>query len=164
MRSSSPNHPSTPCLPSRRYPSLSISTHQPLQSSPLASPSSKSSPISTVQRRKSGYKAAFPLLFSNSADSRPAEEPQKAFLRERFKARCFARAKKDREKAWSRANRNSTGSVSGGSSDGDGDFEMDDDDGEDVEGEDATMQEEVRFLHPNPPLSCRFRDNTMLNV
>jgi hypothetical protein len=99
-----------------------------------------------VQRRKSGYKAAFPLLFNPSADGATAEEPQKAFLRERFKARCFARAKKDREKARRRTRRASVGSISGGSSDGDGDFEMEDEDEDaekEEEDEDAAMQDEL---------------------
>jgi hypothetical protein len=70
------------------------------------------------------------------------EEPQKAFLRERFKARCFERAKKDRERARRRVHgsRSSDGSASGGSSDGDAEM---DSEGEE-EDEDSMMQDEVR--------------------
>jgi len=68
------------------------------------------------------------------------EEPQKAFLRERFKARCFERAKKDREIARRRvsSSRSSDGSVSGGSSDAEMEFEDEEED------EDTAMQDEVR--------------------
>jgi hypothetical protein len=72
------------------------------------------------------------------------EEPQKAFLRERFKARCFERAKKDRERARRRVSgsRSSDGSISGGSSDGDAEMESE---GEEDD-EDTVMQDEVRVF------------------
>jgi hypothetical protein len=112
MHSSSPPYqcPSTPLKP-RNTP-----TYRPNISSPLAW--SKSSPIVAPQaRRRSQYKALTPHtptrgIFSNSRSSSgrlftdqsniasPAgPDPQKVFLRDRFKARCFERAAKAREKA-----------------------------------------------------------------
>lgn len=91
-----------------------------------------------MQRRRSSYKPTFPLLFNTTGHSAPVEEPQKSFLRERFKARCFERVKKDREKA----RRKASGSSDGGSSDADGDFDMDDDEESDTD--DSLMQDEVR--------------------
>jgi len=60
-------------------------------------------------------------------------------LRERFKARCFERAKKDREVARRRvsSSRSSDGSVSGGSSDAEMEFEDEEED------EDTAMQDEL---------------------
>lgn len=121
-----------------------------MNSSPLAE-SPRSSPVTAAQRRRSGYKPNFPPLGGLNLNtgmgrvSSSAEEPQKAFLRERFRARCFERAMKDRDRA-RRRSRSSYGSVSGGSSDGDEDAEMDTDGEEDpeIEDENVTMQDEVR--------------------
>ena len=124
-------------------------THQPIHSSPLAE-SSRSSPVTpviTAQRRRSGYKASFPSVGPSNGNGSDffgmTDEPQKVFLRERFKARCFERAKKDRERARRRVSgsRSSDGSISGGSSDGDAEMDSDGE-GED---EDTVMQDEVRF-------------------
>ncbi|EGO03338.1 hypothetical protein SERLA73DRAFT_174788 [Serpula lacrymans var. lacrymans S7.3] len=84
MQSSSPvsNYPSTPSR-SSYYSSLS---YQPINSSPLASPSLKSSLVSAQARRRSQYKPTTP------------EDPQRSFLRERFKVRCFERAQRQRER------------------------------------------------------------------
>jgi len=68
------------------------------------------------------------------------EEPQKAFLRERFKARCFERAARARAKAI-RGKRYAGGSEA--SSDGYDevmDYENEQESGDDV------MEDEVRFL------------------
>lgn len=148
MQNSSPspaNHPSTPGHSRKRYPSLSIQTYQPIHSSPLAE-SPKSSPVISAQRRKSSYKTGLPLTspFSIKTGSSAGtnEEPQKAFLRERLRARCIERAKKDREKARGRvtSSRSSDGSASGGSSDGDAEMDSEE---EEVD-EDTMMQDEVR--------------------
>jgi hypothetical protein len=144
---SPPNHPSTPGNSPKRHPSLSIQTYQPMHSSPLAE-SPKSSPVISAQRRKSSYKTGLPLIspfnVKTGNSNGTTEEPQKAFLRERFRARCFERAKKDREKAMRRVNssRSSDGSASGGSSDGDAEM---DSEGEEVD-EDTMMQDEVRVF------------------
>ena len=66
----------------------------------------------------------------------PVEDPQKAFLREKFKARCFERAVKAREKAI-RGKRYAGGSSSDG-------FDDIMDDGEE-EDDDDIMQDEVPF-------------------
>ena len=135
------NDPSTPGPSPRR--SLSIQTYQPINSSPLAE-SPRSSPALSAQRRRSGYKSSFPSTRPFNANGNDffstVEEPQKAFLRERFKARCFERAKKDREIARRRvsSSRSSDGSVSGGSSDAEMEFEDEEED------EDTAMQDEVR--------------------
>ncbi|KDQ60368.1 hypothetical protein JAAARDRAFT_56273 [Jaapia argillacea MUCL 33604] len=121
---SSPLHfPTTPSSRSKRH-SFGLGlpeNHQPYHSSPLAS-SPSSSPIPAAQaRRRSQYKSQttpasssarrrsslkpLPHLFALNVDPRQGspsvveEPPQKALLRERFKARCFERAKKAREKA-----------------------------------------------------------------
>lgn len=163
MRSSSPTpipaHSTTP----RRH--LSISSHQPLRSSPLASASassssprsSPSSPAWLTQRRRSNYKTAFPLLLRTPSADAQVEEPQKAFLRERFKARCFERVKKDRERARRRVSGRCAAGRRGscGSSDVDGDFDMDndEDDGDEMEDENTAMEDEVREL---PSSFCFF--------
>lgn len=149
MQSSSPtsfiHDPSTPEPLTRRYPSLSIPTrtHQPINSSPLAE-SPRSSPIVLAQRRRSSYKTPFAPLI-NASTSGSSEDPQKAFLRERFKAKCIERAKRDRDRALRR--RDSRGSLSGGSSDVDDgadvepkDVDMDDD----ADDEESFLQDEVR--------------------
>ncbi|KAF8799556.1 hypothetical protein BYT27DRAFT_7236304 [Phlegmacium glaucopus] len=118
MHSSSPAYecPSTPLA--LRNPL----TYKPLNPSPLArSPDrSKSSPVVAAQaRRRSQYKALAPntpaptrifsnprrssgRLFSdgNNLASPAGPDPQKVFLRDRFKARCFERAAKARAKAF----------------------------------------------------------------
>jgi len=145
MQSLSPtplNHPSTPAS-HRRYPSLSIQTYQPIHSSPLAE-SPRSSPVISAQRRRSSYKAPFaPISLLNAKSNDLAgttEDPQKAFLRERFKARCFERARKDRERTRRRVSdsRSSDGSFSGGSSDGDAEM-----DSEGEEEDEDVMQDEL---------------------
>ena len=150
MQSSSPSpshYPLTPGPSRKRYPSLSIETYQPIHSSPLAE-SPRSSPVISAQRRRSGYKTLIPpiSLFNANANDLvgSTEEPQKAFLRERFKARCLERAKKDRERARRRVSgsRSSDGSISGGSSDGDAEMESEDE-GED---EETMMEDEVRIF------------------
>src|ERR1700691_4472267 len=148
MQSLSPtplNHPSTPAS-HRRYPSLSIQTYQPIHSSPLAE-SPRSSPVISAQRRRSSYKAPFaPISLLNAKSNDLAgttEDPQKAFLRERFKARCFERARKDRERTRRRVSgsRSSDGSFSGGSSDGDAEM-----DSEGEKEDEDVMQDEVRVF------------------
>ncbi|KIJ63820.1 hypothetical protein HYDPIDRAFT_112790 [Hydnomerulius pinastri MD-312] len=110
MQSSSPfsQIPSTPSR-SSYYSARSHRSHQPLNSSPLASPSMSSPTSAAQERRRSQYKSAAPrtqtsyrtpettakLLFSKSV----SEDPQKTFLRERFQARCRERAQRQREKA-----------------------------------------------------------------
>ncbi|EGO29111.1 hypothetical protein SERLADRAFT_456449 [Serpula lacrymans var. lacrymans S7.9] len=107
MQSSSPvsNYPSTPSR-SSYYSSLS---YQPINSSPLASPSLKSSLVSAQARRRSQYKPTTPRFRNTSSNtsrgSNPLppcelgqEDPQRSFLRERFKVRCFERAQRQRER------------------------------------------------------------------
>jgi hypothetical protein len=65
----------------------------------------------------------------------PLEDPQKSFLREKFKARCFERALRAREKAI-RGKRYASEISSDGF-----DETMDDDE----EDDDAIMQDEVRL-------------------
>lgn len=151
MQNSSPTpfYPSTPGPSTRCYPALSIQTYQPIHSSPLAE-SPRSSPVVSAQRRRSSYKATFPTIpafkLAPGNATNTVEEPQKAFLRERFKARCFERARQDREKALRRISRGRSvdGNISGGSSDGDGDADMDSEGEEDDEN--TLMQGEVRVL------------------
>ncbi|KAF8908525.1 hypothetical protein CPB84DRAFT_1843423 [Gymnopilus junonius] len=103
MQASSPLHlPRTPSV-SRPF------QYRPLNSSPLADSPVKSSSLSA--RRKAQYKALAPTtpFFSRSSSSsrRTVSMPscsveadsQKAFLRDRLKARCIERAVKAREKA-----------------------------------------------------------------
>lgn len=66
------------------------------------------------------------------------EDPQKAFLREKFKARCFERAARAREKAVKGKRYASEASSDGF------DYAMDDDDDED---DDDIMQDEVGFSY-----------------
>ncbi|KAG1726399.1 hypothetical protein EDB19DRAFT_1752569 [Suillus lakei] len=101
MQSSSPIF-QTPSTPGRSS-YYSARSHQPLASSPLASP--KSSPVLAAQaRRQAQYKArvtsssrsASTQLPCAQAGSKTPENPQKTFLRDRFKARCLERAQKQR--------------------------------------------------------------------
>ncbi|KAH7882495.1 hypothetical protein F5I97DRAFT_1931698 [Phlebopus sp. FC_14] len=98
-----------PSTPSRSY--YSTCSHQPLNSSPLASPMMFSSPTTAAQaRRRSHYKSAAPRFSHRTPDS-PAkrffsrtkdlnsEDPQKSFLRERLQARCRESAQRQRERA-----------------------------------------------------------------
>ena len=145
MQSLSPiyNTPSTPAN------SRTPLQHRPLNSSPLAAQNTKmSSPLTSAQaRRRSQYKPQIPSTPSSagkflsrrlsSAGNTPTmveDDPQKAFLRGRFKARCIERAVKARETAL-RSRR--SGTLSEPSSD---DFPMDDDEEEDDE---DIMQDEV---------------------
>ncbi|KAF9240450.1 hypothetical protein BU15DRAFT_87658 [Melanogaster broomeanus] len=108
MQSSSPffDGPSTPSRSSY----YSARSHKPTSSSPLASPSMSSPTSAAHARRRSQYKstahhahtsyrnpdAPSKLLFGSG--SQTSEDPQKAFLRERFQARCRERAQRLREK------------------------------------------------------------------
>ncbi|KAG1771990.1 hypothetical protein EV702DRAFT_1134966 [Suillus placidus] len=103
MQSSSPifQTPSTPGRSGSSY--YSARSHQPLASSPLASP--KSSPVVAAQaRRQAQYKArvtssstsATTQFLCTQAGIKTPENPQKTFLRDRFKARCLERAQKQR--------------------------------------------------------------------
>jgi hypothetical protein len=151
MHSASPPYqcPSTPLAPRNPL------TYKPLNSSPLTCSSdwSKSSPVAAPQahRRRSQYKTLTlntpTRKFSNSRRSSgrlftdgdyittPARpDSQKLSLRNRFKARCFERAAKAREKAIKGkryANHPSSD-----------DFNMDYDDEEDDDDDDI-MQDEV---------------------
>lgn len=109
-------------------------------------PQSISSP-STSRRRSQGQRRHVALggdLFqpvpaesSSSSVAVPTEEaPRKAFLRERFKARCLERAQKDRE----RKIRGRRGAMSELSSEGDD--EMIDDE----EGDEEMINDEVRVM------------------
>ena len=151
MQDSSPTphlyNPSTPRSLTRRCPPISI-PHQPMNSSPLAE-SPRSSPITVAQRRRSGYKTPFAPLLSTSAVG-SSEDPQKTFLRERFKAKCFERAKRDRNRALKR--RRSRGSLSGGSSDADDDADMESEDADmddNADDEESFLQDEVRYRSPS---------------
>ncbi|KZP03552.1 hypothetical protein FIBSPDRAFT_807695 [Athelia psychrophila] len=156
MQDPTPFSPSTPGPSTRLYPSLSVQTHQPVHSSPLAE-SPCSSPVLSSQRRRSSYKATFaPISAFKYAPGKAhtiPEDPQKAFLRERFKTRCIERARQDREKALRRVSRRRSvdGSISGGSSDGDADADMD------SEGEDEDEDEENLM---SGELFKRIMDNT----
>ena len=78
------------------------------------------------------------------------DSPQKAFLRERFIARCLERVRKDRERAVHARRRSRSRSSEGpseGSSDGPDDAYMDDadTDADEDESDEAVMQDEVGF-------------------
>jgi len=150
MYTSSPifHYPSTPAGGRDRL------KFRPLNSSPLAesSPgSTKTSPVAAAQaRRKSQYKGHAPItplsfrsLSAGQGSSRRGDytpplpvkdDPQKALLRGRFKARCLERAVRAREKAI-RGKRSLRMSSE--------DFKMDDDE---EEGDDEIMRDEVRFF------------------
>ena len=152
MYSASPPYqcPSTPLAPRNPL------TYKPLNSSPLTCSSDwfKSSPVAAAQahRRRSQYKTLTPntptrkisnprrssgTLFTDggyiATPARP--DSQKLSLRNRFKARCFERAAKAREKAIKGkryANQRSSD-----------DFSMDYDDEDDEEDDEDIMQDEV---------------------
>jgi hypothetical protein len=142
MQSSSPVH--FPSSPSPLYHNL---TRQPLNSSPL---SPRSSPAATQARRRLSYKSHVPssptpsrIFTSRSLSSGTAklpEDPQKTFLREKFKARCLERAVKAREAAV----RKRRWSESDASSDG---FQIDCEDDEMDDDDDTVMQDEVRHVY-----------------
>ncbi|KII84613.1 hypothetical protein PLICRDRAFT_80017, partial [Plicaturopsis crispa FD-325 SS-3] len=141
-----------PSTPTHRRPSYNGLSHQPLNSSPLASP--KSSPTADAHaRRRSQYKSrlpstpasiAAPIFTSSStrkrtgANSTPFtnEDPQKAFLRDRFKARCVERARNAREEKV----RGKRSSGFDSSSDG---FDMDMAGDEEEEDDEQIMQDEL---------------------
>ena len=141
LHSSSPfSHCSTPSRSSYH----SARSHQPLTSSPLASPTYSSPTHEAQQRRRAQYKPMTPMSCRSPVASASAkllfrtgqqtpEEPQKAFLRERFQARCREHAQKQRERAVN----------SRRSSDRFSDVFMDCDD--DEESDDVVMQDEVRL-------------------
>jgi len=138
MQSSSPIF-QTPSTPGRSS-YYSARSHQPLASSPLASP--KSSPVVAAQaRRQAQYKARVTSSSRSAASQFPCtqsgsktpENPQKTFLRDRFKARCLERAQKQRH---DKVQKQRTPS----SSDVFFDCEMDCDEDEDDE---LVMQDEV---------------------
>jgi hypothetical protein len=145
---------SPPC----QYPSTPLAarnplTYKPLNSSPLTC-SSKSSPVAVAQahRRRSQYKTLTPTrklsnsrkfsgrLFTDGGITTPARpDSQNLSLRNRFKARCFERAAKAREKAIKGkryANDRSSDDFFMGYDDED-DVDVDDDEDEDI------MQDEV---------------------
>ncbi|CAA7268610.1 unnamed protein product [Cyclocybe aegerita] len=123
--------------------------YRPLNSSPLAESPGKSSPVAAAQaRRRSQYKAHAPTTPSQSRTSTGSrngdrrvdlasysggseEDSQKAFLRGRFKARCFERAVKARDKAISKKRHSEPSSD---------DYSMDADEEEDDE---TIMQDEL---------------------
>ena len=155
-------HPSTP--PSARYFQLGHN-YRPINSSPLASPSTPESSL-VAARRRTQYKHRTPStpvsssshtfinarainssggsVFASGGSRDPsctsALDPQKAFLREKFKMRCFERAAKARERAI-RCKRYQSEASSDGY-----DEAMDEDDEED---EDDIMHDEVRSALPS---------------
>ncbi|KAG5652640.1 hypothetical protein H0H81_004252 [Sphagnurus paluster] len=155
MQSTSLHFPSTPV--SQRKLGFSDNPYRPANSSPLASPSTPkispvaarrrnqfktrtpSTPISSSSRTYFNARAVGssggPVFGSGGSVATPtAEDPQKTFLRQKFKAKCLERATKAREKAIKgRRYHNET------SSDG-FDESMDDDDEED---DDSIMQDEL---------------------
>ncbi|KAG9311568.1 hypothetical protein JVU11DRAFT_7776 [Chiua virens] len=121
----------------------SARSHQPLTSSPLASPTY--SPTHTVQeRRRAQYKSTTSSSLHRTPTSQPflsrvsnqttPEDPQKVFLRERLQARCREHAQKLRDRAVSSRRRNSERYS---------DVFMD---GDDDESDDVIMQDEVRVV------------------
>ncbi|THH04349.1 hypothetical protein EW145_g5581 [Phellinidium pouzarii] len=120
--------------------------YRPTKSSPLAplvlSPSSSPGPISPVveaqTRRRSQYKSRTAGPSNRAIGSPPASETnQTVFLRERFKAKCFERARLAREKGVLRR-RSAASDIS---SDG-FDVEMDMDD-EDIRDDDDGFDDEL---------------------
>jgi hypothetical protein len=138
-------HSSSPltCSTPSRSSYYSARSSQPTNSSPLASPTFSSPTHEAQERRRSQYKsftsascrspvtpASAKLLFRTS--NQTSEDPQKAFLRERFQARCREHAQKQRERVVN----------SRRSSDKYSDVFMDCDDDEE-ESDDVVMQDEV---------------------
>ena len=151
-------HPSTP--PSARYLQLGHN-YRPMNSSPLASPSTPESSL-VAARRRTQYKHRTPstpipssshtLINARAINSSGGSvfasggtrdldlDPQKSFLREKFKARCFERAAKARERAIKCKRYQSEASSDGY------DEAMDEDDEEDDE---DIMHDEVRLALPS---------------
>lgn len=140
-------HSSSPfslaCSTPSRSSYYSARSHQPINSSPLASPSFSSPTHQVQERRRAQYKPMISTSYRSPvapasaqplfrAGSQTLEDPQKVFLRERFQARCRQHAQKLRERAVS----------SRRSSDKCFDVFMDCDDEE--ESDDVIMQDEVR--------------------
>jgi hypothetical protein len=151
--------------PPYQYPSTPLAArnplaYKPLNSSPLTCSSSKSSPVAAAQahRRRSQYKTLTPntptrnvvsssrrssgRLFTDGgfiATSTTRADSQNLSLRNRFKARCFERAAKAREKAIKGKRYSNHCS----SDDSNMDYDDEDDDDEDVE---DIMQDEVCVL------------------
>ena len=139
---SSPHMPSSPLNPytkGYRTPSMNASTSQ-----------------AQNQSRRASYKAKkplFPALLS-------PEPTQKALLRDRLKAKCVERAKKDRTKTVKRraegSASNSNVFASSSDYDGSSDMEMDQDDGDDDDDEDDLVSWNIlntphHVLTPIPP-------------
>ena len=116
-----------------------------MNSCPLASPTYSSPTRKAQERRRSQYKskisascrspvtpASAKLLFRTGRQT--SDEPQKAFLRERFQARCREHAQKLHQRAVN-SHRNS---------DRYSDVFMDCYDDDDEESDDVVMQDEVR--------------------
>ena len=108
LHSSSPF--SLACSTPSRSSYHSARSHQPANSSPLASPTYSSPTHQAQQRRRAQYKSVTPasyrspvtpasakLLFRTG--NQTSEDPKKVFLRERFQARCREHAQKMRERA-----------------------------------------------------------------
>ncbi|KAH0834966.1 hypothetical protein J3R83DRAFT_10675 [Lanmaoa asiatica] len=130
------------CSTPSRSSYYSARSNQPVNSSPLASPSYSSPTHEAQERRRAQYKsmasasyrspvnlASAKLLFRSG--SQTSEDPQKNFLRERFQARCREHARKLRDRAVN----------SRRSSDKCSDVFMDCDDEE--ESDDVIMQDEL---------------------
>ena len=136
--------PSIACSTPSRSSYYSARSHQPINSSPLASPSYSSPTHHAQERRRAQYKSmthayrsptthtSANLLFR--AGTQTPTDPQKMLLRERFQARCREHAQKLRERAVS----------SRRSSDRYSDVFMEYDD--DEESDDVIMQDEVRYF------------------
>ncbi|KZT35304.1 hypothetical protein SISSUDRAFT_1064589 [Sistotremastrum suecicum HHB10207 ss-3] len=76
--------------------------YTPQPSSPLAPSASNSSPIASAQARRRGlYKSITPSACKRIFSTPRLEptDPQKAFLREKFRAKCAARADRDRKRS-----------------------------------------------------------------
>lgn len=141
LHSSSPF--SLSCSTPSRSSYYSARSHQPINSSPLASPVHSSPTYDAQERRRAQYKSITPAPYRSPAIQASAKllfragnqtpaDPQKAFLRGRLHARCREHAQKLRERAVN-ARR---------SSDMCSDVFMECDDEE--ESDDVLMQDEVR--------------------
>ncbi|KAL1674471.1 hypothetical protein EV122DRAFT_282047 [Schizophyllum commune] len=139
--------------------------YQPLNSSPLANSAELPSFGHCSERRRSQYKATGPTTPSNSrtplppsasgggsvflsggsgsrklfVNSSPSEDPQKAFLRDRFKAKCLERAAQARRRSINKRRYASSEPSSDGF-----DLDMDMDDDEDEEDEEIMNDEFFR--------------------